>query len=205
MSAGSEPAGTLRVWRAFPWDRNAPDGAPFSMRSVPAPERQTSGRFDLGPGYPSVLYTAETAEHAISELLQEFRGQRLLSAHLRKHGFPVALVEITVPAEVARRIPDLGDPGQLLRFGVRADTLALPESMRRETQEVVRRIYRDEDDLPGFRWWSALHGAWHGTVLFVDRVPLDTLLYGESLLLTTRHPAVRAAAASLGMLRRRVG
>ena len=83
----------------------------------------------------------------------------------------------------------------LLRFGIRPDTLTLPETSRAQTQAVSRLLY--DAGLAGFRWWSAIHGGWHSTVLFVDRVPLDSLGFGEPELLHIAHPAVTGAAPHL--------
>ncbi len=56
------------LWRAFPWDCTAPEGGPFSVRSVAPPHMQNYGRFDLH-GRPSVLYLAQTPAHAVAEVL----------------------------------------------------------------------------------------------------------------------------------------
>lgn len=174
---------------------DAADGEPFSVRSVPPVEKQTGGRFDNDA--TSVLYLAEYPEHAVAEVLRQFRGRPFRAGHLRQYGFPLTLVEVAVPAEVISAIADLGDPQTLLRHGLRADTLALPESERAITQAVSRRLY--DADLPGFQWWSAVHGGWHSTILFVDRVPLETLRFGTPTPLDIRHPAVTVAARELRM------
>jgi hypothetical protein len=184
------------LWRVFPWSERAADGEPFSVRSVPPVERQTGGRFDNEA--TSVLYLTESPEHAVAEILRQFRGRPLKPGHLRQHGHPLALVEVRVPESTLARVADLGDPQVLLRYGLRADTLALPESERAITQGVSRTLH--EAGLPGFRWWSAIHGAWHSTVFFVDRIPLEAFGFGVPVLLDTAHPAVVAAARELRML-----
>jgi hypothetical protein len=102
---------------------------------------------------------------------------------------------VGVPAPVAARLVDLADPATLVRVRVRPDTLALPESDRAQTQAVSRQIF--ESGAPGFRWWSALHGGWHSTVLFVERVPLPMLTFGEPEIVGIEHPAVMEAAPYL--------
>ncbi len=196
MSEAPAEGADRALWRVFPWDADAADGEPFSLRSVPPVEKQIGGRFDNDA--TSVLYLGETPEHAVAEVLRQFRGRSLKPAHLRQHGFPLALVEVTVPGQILAEAPDLADPEVLLRYGLRADTLALPESERAITQAVSRKLY--DAGLRGFRWWSAIHGGWHSTVLFVDRVPLDTLGFGVPLSLVLDHPAVVAAARELRML-----
>lgn len=195
-TAPAEGAHEKTLWRAFHWDVDAADGEPFSVRSVPPAELQTGGRFDAG--IASVLYLGEYPEHAVAEVLREFRGRPLRAAHLRKRGFPLALVEVSVPTRVLAEVADLADPTVLQRYSLRADALALPESERAITQAISRMLHGS--GLPGFRWWSAIHGAWHSTILFLDRVPLDTLGFGEPMILDAEHPSVRAAGRELRML-----
>ena len=183
----------LTLWRVFPFDASARDGEPYSVRSVAPGHRQTGGRFDLGTA--SVLYLAETPAHGVAEVLRRFTGSVLSPALLRLGRHPLALVQVVVPPEIAAGIVDLGDPRVLVRFGIRPDTLALPESGRRQTQEISRRLHAA--GVRGFRWWSAIHGGWHSTILFVDRTPVSALRFGEPEPLTIDHPAVLEAAAFL--------
>lgn len=189
------PSGTTH-WRVFPWNRRAAPGEPFSPRSVAPRHKQGGGRFDL-PERTSVLYLAESPEHAYAELLRQFPAQLLRRAHLRACGLPLAAVEVTLPADVSAALPDLGDPAELLRFGLRPDLLALPGTVRAETQAASRALH--DAGVPGFRWWSALHGAWHTTVLFVDRVPLERLRFGRPRAARLADPTVRAGAAAARM------
>lgn len=185
----------LVLWRVFPFDEGAADGEPYSVRSVAPAHRQTGGRFDLGT--TPVLYLGESPAHAVAEVLRRFSGRVLAPALLRQSRHPLALVRVGVPAPVATRLVDLADPATLVRLGVRPDTLALPESSRAQTQAVSRRIF--ESGAPGFRWWSALHGGWHSTVLFVERVPLETLAFGRPEMVGMDHPAVLEAVPYLYM------
>jgi hypothetical protein len=196
LSAAPGGGADRSLWRAFSWDVHAAEGEPFSVRSVPPVQRQTGGRFDNAA--TSVLYLGEFPEHAVAEVLRQFRGRPLRAAQLRLNELPLALVEVTVPGEILDEVPDLGDPEILLRYGLRADTLALPEAERAITQAVSHTLYAA--GLPGFRWWSAIHGGWHSTVLFIDRVPLDLLGFGSPVILDLEHPAVIAAARELRML-----
>ena len=184
------------LWRAFHWNPDAADGEPFSVRSVPPVEKQSGGSYDNNA--TAVLYLAEYPEHVVAEVLRQFRGRPLKTPHLRQHGLPLSLVEVTIPGEIAVGIADLGDPVVLLRYGLRADTLALPESERAVTQAVSRKLYNE--GLQGFLWWSAIHGGWHSTVLFVKRVPLERLGFGAPTILDIEHPAVITAAQELRMV-----
>jgi hypothetical protein len=186
-----EPAS--RLWRVFPWDPHSPEGAPFSLRYVPPPGSQTKGRFDLGT--IPILYLAETPEHAVAEMLRPFIGQRIASAHLVGAGRPLALVSVTLPPEISLGIADLTDPAVLLRYGIRPDTLASRDRAR--TQSISRSLHTAE--LLGFRWWSSLGGDWHATVLFLDRVPVVKLNYGDPEALSLRHPAVLEATHALNI------
>lgn len=193
--ASAVPTGTGTLWRVFPWDPESPPGAPFSPQFVPPV--QGSGRFDLVTS--PVLYLAESAEHAVGEVIQPFRGRRLGPAHLRRFGRGLALVAVTVAGVVMARVADLTDPATLLHHGVRPDVLAGRDTQR--TQAVARALYAA--DLPGFRWWSSLSGDWHTVVLFLDRIQPDALVFATPELLSIEHPAVRVAAEILGVRIRR--
>lgn len=191
------------LWRAFPWDRDAPEGGPFSVRSVAPPHLQNYGRFDLH-GRPSVLYLAESPAHAVAEVLRGLKRNpadparhRLRPEDLTGAGHPRAIVPVRLPVQVAQRVPDFGCGDVLERFGVRADQLCSRE--RAVTQAAARRIYRHPDEVPGFFWWSAFHGDWHVLLLFLDRVGLEQLEFGAPEIVTVDHPAVREAAEALGL------
>ena len=200
-AAGARYAGPF--WRVFPWDPEAADGAPFSPRYVPPAGAQTGGRFD--PGDVPVLYLAETPEHALAEILRRYTGKTLHPGHLRVRDertglfHPRALVRAWIPPMVDRALPDLGDGATLHRLGIRADTLASAD------RDLTRAVARDlhARGVPGFRWWSALRGDWHVTVLFLDRVDARTVRYDTPDPLTVDHLAVRAAARLLDMTVRR--
>jgi hypothetical protein len=191
------------LWRAFPWDRTAPEGGPFSIRSVAPPHLQNYGRFDLH-GRPSVLYLAQTPAHAVAEVLRGLKRDpadplrhQLTDADLAAAGHPRALVSVRLPSDLADRVPDFACGETLERFGVRADELSSRD--RRVTQAASRRIYQHGDAVPGFCWWSAFHGDWHVLLLYLDRAALDVLEWGTPEVLTVAHPAVREAAEVLGL------
>lgn len=176
------------MWRIFPWDPHATDGAPFSARYVPS--EQGSGRFDVTD--TRVLYLAESPEHAAAEAIQPFRGRVLRDSHLERFGRRLALVPVTLQSETVGRLADLTDPAVLLHHGIRPDHLASADTRR--TQAIARALY--DLDLPGFRWWSSLSGDWHATILFL-RDTGDDLTFGTPDPLSLDHPAVRAAAAAV--------
>jgi hypothetical protein len=196
MAGASSDGGTVRLWRVFPWDPAAVPGAPYSAISVAPRQKQGGGRFDL-PELTSVLYLAETPDHGFAEFLQDFRTQILTRAHLKRNGRPLALVSVDVPLETFHSLPDLADPATLRHYDLRPDVLSLPRPHRRTTQAIARRIW--DDGQAGLRWWSAFHGEWHTTVLFVERVPLSLLAFASPTAASLRDPAVIAGAEAAGM------
>jgi hypothetical protein len=192
----------MPFWRMFPWDPHAPDGAPFSIRYLPPAGTQTGGRFDLGD--PPVLYLAQDATHALTELLHGFRGTPLLREHLLRPDptvpgtyHPLSLVEAQLPRGMEARLPDLADPAVLVDLDIRPDQLASHD--RTVTQAISRRVHASRAGYPGFRWWSALTGEWHVTVLFMDRVDPRSIEYTSPDPLEIVSPAVQAAARFLRM------
>ncbi len=190
------------VWRCFPWNPDAAEGAPFSpSHIVPG---QTIGRFDLHDR-PPVRYLADTPEHAIGEALGPFRGTRFVPAYLRQQGHPLALVDVTLGSAIVDRIPDCTDPEVLSLLGLRPDDLAHHD--RKVTQTIARRVHDGGNPLlgippqlhAGLRWWSALTGAWHTTVVFTDRVHRGEVLFGRPRQLYPDDPAVTRALSVLGI------
>ncbi|MEJ7813247.1 MAG: RES family NAD+ phosphorylase [Gemmatimonadaceae bacterium] len=185
-------------WRCFPWNPEAAEGEPFSPTYL-APG-QTVGRFDLHDR-PPVRYLAESPEHAIGETLAPFRGTGFRPSYLRLRHHPLALVEVTLAPEVARRVADCTDPATLAALALRPDELAHHD--RTVTQAIARRLHDDPapggSRYAGLRWWSAITGAWHTIVLFTDRAPADSVRFGAPRPLTPADPAVRHVLAALGI------
>lgn len=150
-----------------------------------------------------MLYLAQTPEHALSEVLRRFRGKPLRRGHLRVHAprapgtyHDRALVRIWIPEAVDRGLPDLGDGSVLHSLGIRADTLASVD--RKLTQAAAQTIHARGH--AGFRWWSALRGDWHATVLFLDRVDVTAIRFDAPEPLGLDHPLTRSVARLLGMV-----
>jgi hypothetical protein len=179
----------------FPWDAAAPPGTRFSPSHVPEPTGR--GRFDLPRDLSPVLYLAETPSHAVGELLQPWRGRYLQPAHLTRAGFPLALVEVSVPAASVRELADLCDPASLATTGTPPDATA--SRSREVTQPFARRTW--DAGHHGLRWWSSFWGDWHTVVLFTARLSVG-LRFGDPEVLTVDHPAVKEAARWLGMATR---
>ncbi|HVF38366.1 MAG TPA: RES family NAD+ phosphorylase [Gemmatimonadaceae bacterium] len=183
----------LGLWRVFPWDTRARSGGEFSPDFRPV--GQGAGRFDI-PDLTAVWYFGESPEHAVGEVIQGLRNQTLERNDLIRDGHPLALVHVTVELS-ARRLksfPDLCDPGVLAERDIRPDTLASFDFSR--TQAIARQLF--SEDCIGFRWWSALGGDWHTTVLF-DANCNDVLKFGLPARLTLESESVVKAAATLAI------
>jgi hypothetical protein len=182
---------TLALHRVFPWDEHAVAGAPYSPSFVPA--QQGSGRFDL-PDAP-VLYLGESPEHAVAETLQGFRSRPFPASALRRFGWPLALMRVDVPDDLAALVADLDDPARLVALGLRPSDVVSDDRSR--TRAIAARLYAD--GATGLRWWSKLSGDWHAVVLFLARVPFDRLPLGLPERLSPSHPAVIGACRHLGI------
>jgi RES domain len=189
--SGSGSAGAALLWRAFPWDPAAKATAQFSPSYLQP--GQTSGRFDLHDR-PPVRYLAESPDHAVGELLQGFRGGPIHAAHLKRHGLPLAIASVRLSPSLAARVADGTDPATLVRLQLRPDELAHHD--RRITQAVARRLHDSGET--GFRWWSALSGAWHSVILFTDHVNVGEISFDQPAILTLDHPALELATEVLG-------
>ncbi|MET0399240.1 MAG: RES family NAD+ phosphorylase [Longimicrobiaceae bacterium] len=185
-------AAPARAWRVFPWDPEAAAGERFSPSYVPP--AQGKGRFDL-PGVPGgVLYLAETPEHAVAELVQQYRGQSLDGAELVAAGRRLALVAVALPDPLRESVVDLCDPAELVRLGVRPDETASRD--RGATQRMGAGVHAAGH--AGLRWWSAFSGDWHTLLLFRDRIG-KPLAFGAPEPLALEHPALQEAARELGI------
>lgn len=184
---------TTRLWRAFPWDPHAAPGQPFSAEYTP--RQRGYNRFDLPRSERGVLYLAESADHAVGELVQSYRNQTLEEDDLFIMGNRLALVEVMIESALDSRIADLCDPEVLARMDTGPDEVAARE--RRTTQQIAYQLFTEE--WVGLRWWSIFFGEWHGTVLFLDHLPDGSLSYGKPEALRLASDAVEEAARLLGI------
>jgi RES domain-containing protein len=142
-----------------------------------------------------VRYLAESPEHAIGEVLSPFRGTDFRPAYLRQGGHQLALVEVALAPSLVQRVPDCTDPAVLARLGLRPDELAHHD--RTLTQAIARRLHGQ--GAAGLRWWSALTGAWHTTVVFTDRERAGEVGFGTPRQLEPTDSAVMRALSVLGI------
>jgi hypothetical protein len=160
------------------------------------------GRFDLHDR-PPVRYLADTEEHAVGEALSGFRGTDFHESYLRQAGRSLALVEVTLAASLISRIPDCTDPSVLSALGLRPDQLAHHD--RNLTQAVSRELHARATPAKGpagLRWWSALTGAWHTTVVFTDQERTGEVVFGTPRVLQLSDAALVRALSLLGIRRR---
>jgi len=147
-----------------------------------------------------VRYLADSPEHAIGEALSPFRGTTFHPAYLRQSGHQLALVPVTLSPRLVARIPDCTDPAVLAALGLRPDELAHHD--RTLTQAIARRLHTNgvtSGDPAGLRWWSALTGAWHTTVIFTDRERAGDVVFGEPRHLQPDDAALLRALTVLGI------
>jgi hypothetical protein len=101
------------------------------------------------------------------------------------------------------RIPDCTDPKVLTALGVRPDQLAHHDRVL--TQAVARGLHARGTAAvgpAGLRWWSALTGAWHTTVVFTDRERPGEVSFGSPYVLRLTDPVLGKALSILGIRRR---
>lgn len=181
------------LWRCFPWDPDSAEGGPFSASYlVPG---QTVGRFDLHDR-PPVRYLSGAPEHALGEVLSPFRGTAFHPSYLLQGGHRLALVEVSLAATLLERIPDCTDPEVLTSLGLRPDELAHHD--RAVTQGIARHLH-DRGAVAGLRWWSALTGAWHTTVVFLDRERAGEVGFGTPHNVEPTDPVLLQAVSVLGI------
>jgi hypothetical protein len=154
------------------------------------------GRFDLGDA-PPVRYLAESPDHAVGEVLSHFSGTRFRPSYLRLAGHGLALVRVTLDNALLARIPDLTSAETLGALRIRPDLLAHHD--RQITQRIARELHTA--GYAGLRWWSALTGAWHTTVVFTDRASAMALCCDAPVLLDPDDDVVRRACERLGIRR----
>ncbi len=181
------------LWRVFPWDPRAEEGARFSAAF--APGGQGRHRFDLPGNALGVLYLAETAEHAVAEMIQAYRHstQPITNDDLTVWGHRYALVSVSLSADVWPRIEDLCEAAALAGLRITADQPAYRD--RRRTQEIASSLHARRH--AGLRWWSAFWGEWHSIVLFRDQIPADAITFGTPVHLDHAAPPVVEAARLL--------
>jgi hypothetical protein len=177
------------LFRVFPLGERALPLEPGGALYVPR-DRQGAGRHDNPERY-GALYASRTAEAAAAERIQAFRGQELDDEDFQmRDGRHWALAALDEDLELL----DLDDPRELVRRSLRPSRVATRD--RAVTQHIAAGVF--EEGAAGFTWWSTLEASWMNATLFAERTR-ERLTVRTTDLLTTAHPAVRAAADTLGV------
>jgi hypothetical protein len=178
-----------RVFPHLPGRESLEEGGPLF---VPR-ERQGTGRHD-NPDHYGALYVSRSAESAVAERIQSFRGQSLSDGDMtRRDGARYALIALNDAG--LTDVVDLDDPSELVRRDLRPSGVATRK--RQATQGMARSLY--EEGGPGFSWWSTLEATWANVTLFAERAVPALSVEGDSEPLSIQHPAVRTAAGLLGI------
>ena len=186
-----------RVFRALEGAAStARGGALFVPR-----ERQGAGRHD-SPGRYGAFYAARSAEAAVAETIQAFRGRDLAPDDLElADGSRLTLAKYDDSAVAS--LTDLDEPAVLLEEGWRPSAVASRD--RTTTQAMAVRAF--ESGALGLSWWSTLDAAWTNVTLFAERtIGVGAVVVdGPAEPLSSRHPALVAAADHLAipLVRRR--
>lgn len=181
---------SVTAFRAFPWDRAARENEPGGARHVNR-AKQGSGRHDFPASY-GVYYCSATAESAIGESLQMYRGQKIERPELTKFGLPLALVEIELHDT---ELVDLDDPPRLIEHDTKPSIVA--SSRRDRTQDLARRIF--DTKAKGISWWSTLISDWTNYSVFTSGDEVTARIRRGPDVVTLAHPSLRTAADKLGI------
>ena len=180
-----------RVFPSVPGSRPREAGGPLYV----ARHLQGSSRHD-DPSRYGALYTSRSAESAVAEALQAFRGRDVEPRHLVRTGRPLALAEID-ESRLAR-LPDLDDPRELVRRSLRPSAVATHD--RSVTQPEAAAMF--DDGHPGFAWWSTIEASWSNVTLFVERASRGVRIAGSPSPLTVTHPVLVSVADRMGFVLR---
>jgi RES domain len=138
---------------------------------------------------------SRVAESAVAESIQSFRGQTLHDGDFRLVGGE-AYALATFDDSAVDRLVDLDDPMQLASRQLRPSMVATHD--RTVTRQIALRIF--EEGVLGLCWWSTLEATWPNVTLFAERASPFLTFGGSPELLSVRHPVVRTAAQSIGVL-----
>jgi hypothetical protein len=179
------------LYRVFPVVAGArlrdPGGPLYVARHL-----QGAGRHD-DPGRYGALYASRVPESAVAEALQAFRGRDVAARHLVRSGRPLTLAAIDDSRLDA--VPDLDDPAELVRRGLRPSGVATSD--RATTQAVAAALF--DEGARGFAWWSTIEASWPNVTLFAERALTGLRLAGTPEPLVLDHPVLAAVAERLGL------
>jgi RES domain len=180
------------LWRLLPWRADAAPAEPGGALWFPR-ELQGGGRHD-NPDRYGCLYVSEDPVSTVLEALAPFRGTGVLSAAaLMRAGLPLVLARLTLSDK--HELIDLDEPSVLLSTELRPSTVAT--NHRSVTQAYAARLFDEDPEAVGLRWWSTLEAGFANLTLY-DRAAQSLSLDGVEPL-TLAHAAMRDAAEMLGL------
>jgi len=180
-----------RVYRALDEAGAEARGGPLF---VPR-DRQGAGRHD-SPGRYGAFYAARSAEAAVAETIQAFRGRDLSPEDLElADGSRLTLVAFDDSA--LESLVDLDEPAVLVEERWRPSGVASRD--RTVTQAMA--VHAFEAGALGLSWWSTLDSAWTNVTLFAERTigAGAVAVEGQVEPLSLKHPALFAAADHLAI------
>lgn len=181
----------FRVYRALEGAADAARGGPLF---VPR-DRQGAGRHD-DPSHYGAFYAARSAQAAVAETIQMFRGRDLTPEDLEMaDGWRLTLA--TLDDSALSSLVDLDDPLVLVRESWRPSGVASRD--RAVTQAMAARAH--DAGAVGLSWWSTLDAAWTNVTLFAERTLEAGAVFVDGVPepLSLRHAAVVAAADHLAI------
>lgn len=180
------------LWRLLPWRADARPTEPGGALWFPR-ELQGGGRHD-NPDRYGCLYVAEDPLSTVMEALAPFRGTGVLSpAALVRAGLPLSLARLTFSEE--HRVIDLDEPSVLLDTNLRPSIVATND--RAVTQIYAARLFDENADALGLRWWSTVEASFANLTLYDRAVASMGIEDVEPL--TLAHSVTRHAAEMLGL------
>jgi hypothetical protein len=179
------------LFRCFPWDADAPAGAPGGALWFPR-MLQGAGRHD-NPFLYGCLYVTAEAVSSVVERLQGLRATSLEDSDLRSRGRPLALAALELADD--GELVDLDDPRVLQREELRPSSVATND--RSITQTQAADLFRTHSAAVGLRWWSTFESLWANVTLFDRADPL--LDVSDVKALDVGDDVVREAAEFLGL------
>ena len=148
------------LFRCFPWDRGAAEGARGGAHWFPR-LLQGAGRHD-NPMLYGCLYASQDPLSPVVERLARFRGRPLTPDKLVSSGLPVALAALELADEA--ELVDLDDPAALLQEELRPSQVATND--RSVTQAQAGGLFERHPEAAGLRWWSTFESLWANVTLF---------------------------------------
>lgn len=182
----------MKLYRVFPWDPDAAEdeigGVFYSPR-----QKQGAGRHDV-PHLDGVLYSSLTAQSALAEFIQFYRGRKISKIHLRR---PDKLITSMAHFEYrnSARLVDLDDPDVLVRFHLKPSQVMTHD--RSVTRNMAETLYAS--GAKGLLWPSALEASWINATLFTTRCRGSLSLIGKIAPVTLVMPEMGAAASFLNV------